>query len=372
MRDSLIRILSLTRKELLAVLKDPRGRFTLLVPPIIQCLIFGYAATYDLNDVPYAVLDQDRSAASQEFLAALDGSRAFHRAANLNGAAELRDCINSRRALLALQIPQDFERRLRFAPPAEIQVIADGRNSNTAGTAVGYLATIADTFNTEWRAEHGSSGNGVHLTLRAWYNPNLETRWFMIPALIGTLTMLQTLLLTAMSVAREREQGTFDQLLVTPFRPAEIMAGKALPSLLIGTIQATNVLLVAQLWFRIPFAGSFVVLYAGLTVYLLAAVGIGLLVSALVSTMQQAMLFSFMLMMPFALLSGLTTPISSMPRILQDATLINPLRYAIDIAHRVYLEGVGLWDLFPLLWPLAAIAAVTLSISAWLFRHRLT
>ncbi len=150
------------------------------------------------------------------------------------------------------------------------------------------------------------------------------------------------------------------------------MAGKALPSLLIGTIQATNILLVAQLWFRIPFAGPFVVLYAGLTVYLLAAVGIGLLVSALVSTMQQAMLFSFMLMMPFALLSGLTTPISGMPRILQYATSINPLRYAIDIAHRVYLEGVGLGDLFPLIWPLAVIAAVTLSISAWLFRHRLT
>src|SRR5262249_43214898 len=146
-------------------------------------------------------------------------------------------------------------------------------------------------------------------------------RWHMIPSLIAVLTLLQTLLLTAMSVAREREQGTFDQLLVTPFRPAEIMAGKALPSLCVGIVQATNILLVAQLWFHIPFAGSFLTLYAGLGLFLLAAVGIGLLVSSIAATMQQAMLYSFLLMMPFALLSGLATPLSSMPRVLQYVTL---------------------------------------------------
>ena len=193
----------------------------------------------------------------------------------------------------------------------------------------------------------------------------------MIPSLIGTLTLMQTLLLTAMAVAREREQGTFDQLLVTPFRPAEIMAGKALPSLLIGTVQATNILLVAQLWFRIPFAGSFLTLYAGLSLFLLAAIGIGLLVSAVAATMQQAMLYSFLVMMPFALLSGLATPLSSMPRALQYVTLVNPLRYAIEIAERVYLEGAGLDRLVPDLWPLAAIALVTLSGASWMFRQRL-
>jgi ABC-2 type transport system permease protein len=172
-------------------------------------------------------------------------------------------------------------------------------------------------------------------------------------------------------VAREREQGTFDQLLVTPFRPIEIMAGKALPAVLVGIVQATLVLLVAQLWFRIPFAGSFITLYAGLSVFLLAAVGMGLLLSSVSKTMQQAMLFAFLLIMPFALLSGLTTPISSMPMILQYVTLINPLRYAIDIAHRVYLEGVGLPLLFPELWPLAINAVVTLSGASWMFRHRL-
>ena len=372
MLDALLRILALTRKELLAVLKDPRSRASLLIPPMLQCLIFGYAATYDLNDVPYAVLDHDRSAASHDLLARLDGSGVFRRVVNLDRAADVKTVINERRALLVIQIDQDFERRLLAGLPADVQMVADGRNSNTAGTAMGYVGAIVEAFNTDWRAVHGQAGPPIRVAVRAWYNPNLETRWNMIPGLIGTLTMMQTLLLAAMSVAREREQGTFDQLLVTPFRPVEIMAGKALPAILIGTVQATTILLVAQLWFRIPFAGSFVTLYTGLSVFLLAAVGIGLLVSSVATTMQQAMLFSFVLVMPFTLLSGLTTPLSSMPTALQYFTLINPLRYAIDITQRVYLEGAGLGLLLPDLGPLAALATVTLSVASWMFRHRLT
>jgi ABC-2 type transport system permease protein len=371
MLDTLFRIVALTHKELLAILKDPRSRLSLVIPPILQCLIYGYVATFDLNHVPYSVLDQDRSAASRELLAKLDGSGVFHRVANLHRAADVKTAINNRRALLVIQIDQDFERRLLSGEEANVQVIADGRNSNTAGIAVGYVTGIVNTFNADWRRERGQSGSPVQLTMRAWYNPNLETRWHMIPALIGVLTLLQTLLLTALSVAREREQGTFDQLLVTPFRPVEIMAGKALPSMLVGMVQATLILLVAQLWFRIPFAGSFLTLYIGLSVFVLASTGIGLLVSSVAKTMQQAMLFSFLIMMPFAILSGLATPISSMPEILQYLTLINPLRYAIDIARRVYLEGAGLGLLIPELWPLAVMAVVMLSAASWMFRHRL-
>ncbi len=369
MLESLLRVIALTRKELLAVLKDRRARNSLLLPPILQCLLFGYAATYDLNHVPYVVLDRSQSIASQALLSSFDGTGLFERVANLRRQRQVRDYIDDRRALLAIEIPDDFARRLEAGKGADVQIIADGRNSNTAGTALGYAQSVVNAFNSDWRARHGLPGPPVTVEARAWYNPNLMTRWDMLPGLIGTLTMLQTLMLTAMSVAREREEGTFDQLLVTPFRPPEIMAGKALPSMLIGIVQATGVLLIAQLWFRVPFQGSFLTLYAGLTLFVLAAVGIGLVVSALCQTMQQAMLFSFILIMPFALLSGLTTPISNMPRSLQYFTLVNPLRYAIDIAQRVYLEGAGAGVLMPDLWPLAAIAAVTLAGASWMFRR---
>jgi ABC-2 type transport system permease protein len=368
---TLLRIVALTRKELLAILKDPRSRITLFVPPIMQCLIFGYAATLDLNHVPYAVIDQDRSAASQELLARLDSSGTFIRVANLATPDEAIKVIDDRRALLVVQIGQDFERRLDAGETADVQVLADGRNSNTGGTALGYFNQVVQDFNAARLADRGQVVTGVQPVLRAWYNANLETRWNMIPALIGTLSMIQTMMLTALSVAREREAGTFDQLLVTPLRPAEIIVGKTIPSMLIGTVQATNVLLVAQLWFRIPFQGSFLVLYAGLILFMMAAVGLGLFVSSIAQTMQQAMLYTFIVMMPFILLSGLTTPISSMPVILQDFTLLNPLRYAIDIAHRVYLEGVGLDRLWPDLWPLVLISAATLTGSSWMFQRRL-
>jgi ABC-2 type transport system permease protein len=372
MFDSLLRIIALTRKELLAVLKDRRSRMSLLIPAIVQGLVFGYAATYDLNHVPYAVLDQDRSAASRELLAGLDGSGVFERVADLHNSRDIQTFIDQRRALLVVQIDQSFERKLQLGQEADVQVIADGRNSNTAGTAASYVTAVVNAFNDNWRRDHGLPAQVLTSTDRAWYNPNFETRWNMIPGLIGTLAMIQTLMLTAMSVAREREQGTFDQLLVTPFRPFEIMAGKAMPSMLVGITQATGVFLVAQLWFRIPFAGSIVTLFSGLVMFLLAAIGIGLLLSAVAATMQQAMLFSLLFIMPFSLLSGLTTPLSNMPSVLQYFTVINPLRYAIDIARRVYLEGAGLSLLTGDLWPLAVIAAITLSAASWMFGHRIT
>ena len=368
---SLLRILALTRKELLAVLKDPRARVSLLIPPILQSLIFGYAATYDLNRVPYAVLDQDRSVASAQLLADMQGSHVFQRIADLHRTDDIKAYINSKRALVVIQVPQGFQRGLETGQGAEVQVIADGRNSNTAGVANAYVGAIVGQFNADWRADHGQPASPVQVTARAWYNPNLESRWNMIPGMIGTLTLLQTMLLTTMSVAREREQGTFDQLLVTPLSPSEIMIGKAIPCMLIGLTQATGVLLVAELWFRIPFAGSLLTLYAGLVFFLLASVGIGLLLSSFAATQQQAMLYGLLLIMPFSLLSGLTTPLSNMPLLLQYFTMINPLRYAIDITQRVYLEGVGLDRLGNDLIPLTIIAAVTLAAGAWMFRQRL-
>lgn len=372
MLNALMRILALARKELLAVLKDPRGRVTLFVPPIIQCLVFGYAATFDLNHVSYTVLDQDRSQASQALIAGLDGSGVFERVPSTGRIADAKDLVDHQGTLLVVQIGPDFERRLLAGKSADIQVIADGRNSNTAATALGYVNAVVAEFNAGWRKAHGQVAEAVRVTNRAWYNANLETRWHIVPSMTATLTLIEILVLTAMSVAREREQGTLDQLLVTPFRPVEIMAGKALPSILIGLVQAGVILLVAQLWFHIPFAGSYLTLFTSLFLFLLAAVGTGLLVSLVAANLQQALLFSFLLVMPFVLLSGLFTPISSMPRILQFLTMANPLRYAIDIAQRVYLEGAGLATIAASLLPLALVASLTLSTSSWMFRNRLT
>jgi ABC-2 type transport system permease protein len=372
MSPSLLRILALVRKEFLAVLKDPRSRFIIFLPPILQCLIFGYAASFDLNSVAYVVLDQDHSTASADLLSRLDGSGIFKRQADLARVGDIAAWIDSSRAILAIRIDQDFERRLLVGETAGVQVIADGRNSNTAGTALGYFGIVVDDFNASWRATHNQAAPPIRIVSRSWYNPNLDSRWNMIPSLVGTLTMMGTLMLTALSVAREREQGTFDQLLVTPFRPSEIMVGKAVPNMIIGLTQATTILLIAQFWFKIPFVGSFVVLYAGLGLFLMAAVGLGLFVSSIAKTMQQAMLYAFLLVMPFALLSGLTTPISSMPEFLQSVMVINPLRYALDLTKRVYLEDAGFAQLISDFLPLTIIGLVTLSGAAWLFSRRLT
>jgi ABC-2 type transport system permease protein len=228
------------------------------------------------------------------------------------------------------------------------------------------VGSIVQRFNDE----RGATA-AVTVDSRAWFNPNLQTRWNIVPGLIASLSMLQTLLLTALSVAREREQGTFDQLLVTPLSPWEIMVGKAVPSVLIGLGQATLVLAVAVFWFEIPLAGSPVTLYAGLLLFTTASVGIGLSISALSATMQQAMLYTFVLLMPMMLLSGLTTPVANMPQVLQVATLANPLRFAIDLVQRVYLEGATLGSVASNLAPMAVIAALTLPLAAWLFRNRL-
>jgi len=366
--DLLRRLGALCRKELLAILKDPANRVILIVPVIVQSLLFGYAATYDLTDVPYAVLDQSRGGASTGLLARLDGTGVFRRVANLHAQPQIAAVIDAREALLVLQFGADFERRLALGEAAPLQVILDGRNSTTAGQAAAHVGAIVADYNA---ALAGHARPPLIVEARAWYNPNLETRWNILPGLIAALSMLQTLMLSALSVAREREQGTFDQLLVTPLTPLEIMVGKAIPPILIGLVQSSLILLVALYWFGIPMAGSVLTLYAGLLMFTVASVGIGLSISALSATMQQAMLYTFVLMMPLMLLSGLATPVRNMPDALQVATLANPLRHAIDLVQRVYLEGAALSALWHDLLPLAITAAITLPLAAWLFRHRL-
>ncbi|MFC5606350.1 ABC transporter permease [Variovorax soli] len=369
--DYLLRVLQLCRKELLAILKDPASRVILVAPAIMQSLIFGYAATYDLQRVDYALLDQSRGAAARELVARLEGGGVFRRAMTLRSPADIAAPVDTQKVLLVLHIGPRFEQQLMAGEAAPVQVIVDARNSTTAGAAVGYVTEVVNGFNAQWSLRHGGAAPPLRVESRAWFNPNLETRWNFMPGLVAALSMLQTLLLTALSVAREREQGTFDQLLVTPLTPTQIMIGKAIPPVLVGLVQSTLILLVCTLWFRIPMAGSLFTLYAGLVFFTVASVGIGLSISAVSANMQQAMLYTFVLIMPMMLLSGLTTPVSNMPEVLQIATWINPLRFAIDLVQRVYLEGVGFGTVWLNLVPLTVIAAVTLPLATWLFRHRL-
>ncbi|ARP85227.1 ABC transporter permease [Bordetella genomosp. 9] len=359
---------NLCLKEFLAVLKDPASRVILIVPAILQSLLFGYAATYDLTHVPYAVLDQSGGAASTQLLARLDGTGVFERVATLRGVDEIPRVIDAGEALLVLHFDGDFERALSAGQAAPLQLILDGRNSTTAGTAAGQIRDIVGAYNATLP---GATPPPVAVEMRAWYNPNLETRWSIMPGLIATLSMIQTMTLAALSVAREREQGTFDQLLVTPYRPGAILLGKALPSIVIGLLQSGLILIVALFWFRIPMMGGVLVLFAGLLLFTIAIVGLGLSISALSATMQQAMLYTFVLLMPLVLLSGLATPVRNMPFAFQLATYANPLRFAVDLVRSVYLEGAGLADIWSDLVPFACIAAITLPLAAWLFRHRL-
>ena len=371
MTDFIFRLLALIRKELLSVLKDPSSRTILLVPVLLQSMVYGYAATYDLSNVPYAVLDQSRSPSSAKLLARLDGTGFFRRVATLQVASEIAPAIDLQEALMVVQIGPRFEQQLMAGEATPIQIIVDSRNSTTANSAAASVGSVVDAFNVEQSQQRGGALPMLTLETRAWFNPNLETRWNFMPALIASLSMMQTMLLTALSVAREREQGTFDQLLVTPLSQTEIMTGKAIPPMLIGLAQSTLVLLVTRFWFHIPMAGSLLILYLGLAAFVIAGVGIGLSISALTANMQQAMLYTFVLLMPMMLLSGLTTPITSMPKVLQIATLVNPLRFGIDLVRRVYLEGAGLATVTSDLVPLLLIAAATLPTAAWLFRNRL-
>ena len=358
--------LALIRKELLAIFKDPSGRALLLGPALMQTLLFCYGATFDLTHVPYAVLDQSRGATSAALLARLDGTGVFHRVATLTSSDRIAGEIDTGRALLVIAIPADFEPRLLARTEAPVQVILDGRKSSTAGAALAHMSAIVQAFN----AEQGNV-QGISVLRRAWFNPNLESRWNMLPALIASLSMLQTLMLAALSVAREREQGTFDQLRVTPLTPLQILIGKAVPAILVGLIQSTIVFAVILLWFRIPFSGSIGVLFLALLLFTLASVGIGLSISAVALTMQQAMLHTFMLVMPLMLLSGLVTPVRNMPQVLQLVTWANPLHFGIQTVRRIYLEGATLADVAPDFVPLLVVAALTLPLAAWLFRNRL-
>jgi len=365
------RILALIHKEFLALLKDPKSRMVLVVPPLIQLLVFGYAATFDLKEVPYAVYNEDRGTAARDLLAGFSGAGSFRQVAVLHAESEIAPLVDARQVLAVIHIGPRFSADLLAGRPAALQVIIDGRNSNTAMVTLNYVRSIVNRFNDEWIISHDQQGPPARLETRAWFNPNLDSRWFFIPGIVGMLTLVVTMLVTALTVAREREQGTFDQLLVTPLRPGEILIGKTVPGFVIGIVQATVILLVATLWFKVPFVGSLAAFYVGLALFLLSGVGAGLLISELSATQQQGLLGAFLFMVPAVILSGFATPIANMPPAVQLVTLIDPLRYFLVILRKTFLEGAGFSLLIDLLWPMAILGAATLSLAGWLFRHRM-
>lgn len=370
--EFLRRVMALVIKEFMVILRDPKSRFVVIGPPLIQFFLFGYAANFDVKNVQYAVLDQARTPESRQLIAKFQGSGHFHLVRMLNGVQEIDSSIDSQQVGMVVHIGPDFSRNILQGEPADIQVIVDGRNSNVASVALGYANTIVGRYNEEKMAAAGSGGTSIIVEIddRAWFNANLLSRWYIVAPLGGTISMVVVMLLTSLSVAREREFGTFDQLLVAPFTPGEILLAKSLPGIVFGIVD--SLLLVAGgIWyFGVPFRGSVIALVLELTLFMVSIVGVGLFISSLSMTMQQALLGSFVFIMPAVILSGFTTPVENMPAWLQIGTLANPLRYVVTSLRQIFLEGAGVVEIWPQLWPLFIIAGLTLPPAAWLFRHR--
>lgn len=364
------RIRHLIVKELLAVWRDGKSRAILIGPPIIQMLVFTFAATQEVKDVPIAVLNDDPGTIGRDLVARISGSPNFSRVEFLGSDAEVGPAIDGREALMVVRVGPDFSRRVAAGQPAEVQLLLDGRRSNASQLVAGYTGEIVSRFEEERRPDRAPAPPGP-LVPRAWFNPNLDPKWSTVPALVAILTTLMGLMITGLSVARERELGTFDQLLVSPLSPTEILVGKSVPALLIGVLEATGMVLVGVVVIGVPFRGSVGLLYLSMVVYLAALIGVGLLVSSLARTQQQAILYSFMFMVPAMLLSGFATPVENMPEWLQAITLANPVRHFMAILKGLFLKGLPASELARMLVPLVAIASVTLTSASWLFRRRM-
>ncbi|MGA3160540.1 MAG: ABC transporter permease [Terracidiphilus sp.] len=348
-------------KEFIQVLRDKRTRFILIGPPIIQMMIFGYAANYEIRHVPTVVLDLDHSQESRELVSRFISSPYFDVQRQLTDSHQLGDLIEQGDATVGLEIDAGFAAKLRSGQTAPLQVIVDATNSNTALIASGYISQIALAFAREYQMDRIyriapqllEVMPSVELAPRPWFNPDLRSRWFFVPGIIGSLTVVLVVTLTAFAVVREREIGTLEQIMVTPIRPAEFILGKTLPFFLIGIFDITLIAVVGSLWFQVPFRGNVAVLALGAVLFLLCMLGVGLLISTISATQQQAMVTAFFFIMPTITFSGFGFPISTMPHWMQVISYAIPLRYFLVVIRSTYLKGVGM----DILWP--QMAAMT-------------
>lgn len=373
------RLYQMLIKEFLQVFRDKRARTLLFVPPMVQMMVFGYAATFEIRHVGIAIVDQDRSPESRDFISRFAATPYFEVRAWLDDPRESAEWIDRGDVTLALHIRSGFAQKLRKGETAAVQAIADSTVSNTALIALSYLQRIAEQFAVDYQRDRLmrirplliEQAPHIELERRPWYNVDLRSRWFFIPGVIGSLILVMITTLTAFAVVREREIGTLEQIMVTPIRRGEFIIGKTLPFFLIGLADAALIATVGTFWFEIPFRGQIAVLFLGVVLYLLSVLGVGLLISTLSVTQQQAMVTGFFFIMPAITFSGFAFPISAMPQFLQWVSYANPLRYMLVVLRGVYLKGVGLEILWPQLLAMAVIATALLSLSTFRFHKAL-
>jgi ABC-2 type transport system permease protein len=353
------RLRHMMRKELLELRQDPKLFGILFFAPIIQLTVLGYAATTDVKNVPVLVVDADRSVASRELITRFEGSPYFTIAGAVTTVREVDAWLEHGRAWMALSIPADYHERIGSGRPAIVQVIADGTDSNSTNVALGYAQNLIATYAAELVARQQGLAAlprpPIEARIRVWFNPQLESRQFMIPGIVALLLLVITTNLSSMALVRERELGTLEQLNVTPLARWELIVGKLLPYGLLGLIDVVLVVTFAVLWFRIPIAGSPVLLFVCCLIYLLTTLGLGLFISTISETQQQAMMTAtFFFLMPMLYLSGFIFPIENMPPVIQKITYLIPLRYFIVIVRGIFLKGVGVSVLWPQILPLFA------------------
>jgi ABC-2 type transport system permease protein len=381
------RIREIIRKEFRQTLRDPRRRVLLFGPPLVQLIVFGYAVNLDVENAAIGWMDQENTVESRELRAAFEGSIHFKVKHNLSSEAEIQNLLDHGKVQMVVRVMPGFARNILRGNTAAVQLLVDGTNSNTAAIIFNYANQVVASFarKTLDRAQNmrrmagAPEGGGlvqpaigsVTAQSRIWFNPDLNSGDYFVPGVVVNIIALVTIMLTAMSIVREKEIGTMEQLMVTPIRPIELMLGKILPFAVIGIIEVAFVTTAALLIFHIPFRGSVLMLLSASILFLLTGLGIGLFISTISDTQQQAMMSSFFFFMPAMLLSGFSFPIRNMPLPVQFLTFLNPLRYFMEIVRGVFLKGTGLEFLWPQLAALLVFGAAILGLSALRFHKRL-
>jgi ABC-2 type transport system permease protein len=368
------RVRELVRKEFIQLFRDRKNRPLLVVSPLVQLILFGYVVTTDVRDIGLAVIDQSRTPESRRLIDAFDGNATFRVTHVLQDPKELDRLLLQRRVDIGLQIPPDFAQRIRRAETAEVQLLVDGSMSNMAAVRIAYSVNVIEAVNAQLLRELNRRRidfGEIDGRLRTWYNPNLDSQFFYVPGIVAFLVMLLSLLFTSMAVVREKEAGTMEQLIVTPLKPTEFILGKTIPFILIAQGQMVMVIVFARLWFRVPMAGSGLLLLAASSVFLLSTLGIGLLISTVSCTQQQAMMTNFFFILPFFMLSGFVFPIANMPVPVQWLTHLNPLSHFLVIIRGVFLKGTGFGVLWPQFLELAVLGGVVFAAAVKRFRKRL-